>query len=315
MVISSGVVDGQPVTALFVRGFMAKGNLLNIFYGLVIQCILLCGVALTLIGGNIDLSVSGQATLGSMAFALMLQRFPQLPWVVALVTALLLRACFGIANTLLVGKLSIPSFIATIGMASIYRGLCNVLRQGENVQINRADLRALMETRIFGRFPLTFLVAIAFVIIYSFILSRTTFGRNIFLVGGNKQAARLSGVNTDRIVAILFINNGVLAVLGGVLWSSAVRLASPTAIVSSEPGFSVISASVLGGVSFGGGAGTLGSPFVALLLLSVFSNMLTVVGIQPYWNVFAQGLILVIALIIGFIGERRRQNALIGANP
>ena len=312
MIISSGVLDGQPVSSMFNDGFMATGNLLQISYRLVIQLVIMCGIALVLIGGNIDLSVSGQAALGAMVFAFILKGFPGMPWGVALLAVLLLGAIFGLINTGLVSKLRFPPFIATIGMSSIYRGLCNVLTQGDNIQIGRENLLRITRTQMLGgRFSAMFLFGLLLIIVYSVILSMTAFGRSVFMTGGNRQAARLSGVNTNRVRMILFVNNGVLAVLGGVLWSSQVRLASPTAIISMEPGIAVISASILGGVSFGGGSGTLGGPLVALLLLSVFDNMLQVLGVQSYWSVFAQGLLLVVALVIDFVNERRQRKALL----
>ena len=313
MILSSGVLDGESASAMLNEGFMSRGNLINIFYSLVIQCVMMCGISIILIGGNIDLSVSGQAALGSMLFAFICRDFPQLPWGVALIAALILGAIFGLCNTFLVGKLNFPPFIATIGMASIYRGMCNVITNGNNININRASLNNLMQLKLFDRFPATFLFAIVLLIIYSFILSQTTFGRSIYMTGGNRQAARLSGINTGRIRLILFVNNGVLAVLGGVLWSSQSKLASPTAILGFEPGMSAIAASILGGVSFMGGAGTLGGPLIALMLLSVFNNMLRVVGLDDYWTVFAQGLLLVVALVIDFISEERRRRALLQA--
>ena len=312
MVISSGVLDGQPVSFMFNSGFMASGNLLQISYRLVIQLVMMCGVALVLIGGNIDLSTSGQAALGAMVFGFLLKNFPTLPWVAALIIVLLLGALFGLINTGLVSKLNFPPFIATIGMATVYRGLCNVLTQGDNIQINRGSLSAISNLQMFGgRFSAMFVFGILLIIVYSTVLSRTTFGRRIFMTGGNRMAARLSGINTSAIRMALFINNGVLAVLGGFLWSSQVKLASPTAIISMEPGITIISASILGGVTFGGGAGTLAGPLVALLLLSVFNNMLTILGVQPYWSVFAQGFLLVVALIIDHISEERQRRALL----
>jgi ribose transport system permease protein len=273
---------------------------------------MMCGIALVLIGGNIDLSVSGQAALGAMVFSVILKYFPSVPWGAALVAVLLLGAVFGLVNTGLVSKLGFPPFIATIGMASVYRGLCNVLTQGDNIQINRESLSAIVDLKMFGgRFSAMFLFGILLIIIYSSVLTRTTFGRRIFMTGGNRMAARLSGVNTNRIRMILFINNGVLAVLGGFLWSSQVKLASPTAIIQMEPGITIISASILGGVTFGGGAGTLAGPLVALLLLSAFNNMLQILGVQSYWSVFAQGFLLVVALIIDHISVERQRRALL----
>jgi ribose/xylose/arabinose/galactoside ABC-type transport system permease subunit len=312
MVISSGVTKGAPVSALFNRGFMSSGNLLNIFYNLVIQSIMMCGIACILIGGNIDLSVAGQAVLATMIFA-WLCKYTGLPWPVILLICVAVAVCCGLANTLLVNVLRFPAFIATIGMSSIYAGLCKVMTQGNNIQINRASFLAIGKTNLFGRLPVTFLFALVLIAAYQFILSRTTFGRSIYMAGGNPSAARLSGLNPNRIRMILFINNSILAAIGGLLWTSQIKLASPNAIISAGPDMSVISASILGGVSFMGGAGHLVGAFIALLLLNVFDNMLTVLGVQSYWSVFAQGLLLAVALIIDYISNERRHRVLLAA--
>jgi ribose transport system permease protein len=310
MIISSGILDGKAFSALFTDGFLASGNLLNIFYNLVMQCIMMCGIACILIGGNIDLSVAGQASLNAMIFAWLCQN-TAFPWPVVLLICLALAVCCGLANTLLVNLLKFPPFIATIGMASIYSGICNVITAGNNIQIARASFISMAKVTLWNRFPATFLFAIAIVIVYQFILSRTTFGRSIYMSGGNAGAARLSGLKPNKIRMILFINNSVLAAIGGLLWSANIKLASPTAIISAAPDMRVISASILGGVSFMGGAGHLGGALIALLLLNVFDNMLTVLGVQSYWNIFAQGFLLAVALIIDYISAERRRSALL----
>ena len=310
MVISSGVLDGEPLSALFTKGFMAKGNLINIFNNLVLQTVMLAGITLILIGGNIDLSVAAQATLGTMIFAWILDKTP-IPWPVSFIICLVVGVIFGLVNTFLVNKLQFPSFIATIGMASVYTGLCNVMTKGYNIQLAASAFTQFGRTNLFGFLPLTFIIAIAILIIYQFVLSKTTFGRNVYMLGGNPVAARLSGLNADWIRMVLFINNGVLAVLSGLLWTAQIRLASPSAIISFNPNLTVIAAAILGGVSFMGGAGNLGGAFIALMLLNVFENMLTVLDVQPYWNVFAQGLLLAVALMLDYFSAERRRKALL----
>ncbi len=310
MTISSGVLKGEPFSALFSKGFMSSGNLLNVFYNLVIQSLMMCGIACILIGGNIDLSVAGQAALSTMVFA-WLCKYTEIPWSLALLICLALAVCFGLANTFLVNTLKFPPFIATIGMAAIYRGLCSVITQGNNIQINRSSFLVLGKANLFGILPVTFVFALALVVIYQFILSKTTFGRSVYMAGGNPGAARLSGLKPDRIRMALFINNSVLAVIGGLLWTAQVKLASPTAIIADGPDMRVISAAILGGVSFLGGSGNIGGAFVALLLLNVFDNMLTVLNVQSYWNIFAQGLLLALALVIDYVNAERRRRALL----
>ncbi len=312
MVISSGVTKGEPFSALFSKGFMSTGNLLSIFYSLVIQCAMLCGIACILIGGNIDLSVAGQATLSTMVFAWVCAN-TELPWGIAFVITLVAAVIMGLCNTFLVTKLRFPAFIATIGMASIYRGLCSVMTGGNNITINRQSFLAIGQLKIGGVIPLTFIIAIVLMIIFQFVLSKTRFGRSIFMIGGNPNAARLAGLNLNRTYLKLFVLNSILAAIGGLLWSAQNKVASPTSIINAAPDMKVISAAILGGVAFTGGSGNIGGPFVALLLLNVFDNMLKVLEVQSYWNVFAQGLLLAVALVFDYISTERRKKALLAA--
>ena len=113
---------------------------------------------------------------------------------------------------------------------------------------------------------------------------------------------------------ILFIMNSILACIGGLLWSAQAKLASPTAIISAGSDMRVISAAILGGIAFFGGAGNLISGFVGVLLLSIFNNMLIVIGVPTYWTVFAQGLVLAVALALDYFSTKRRQKALLAAS-
>ena len=312
MVLSSGVLDGEPASALFKKGFMSVNNLRQIFFNLVIQCVMMCGISCILIGGNIDLSVAGQATLSTMIFAWLCSKTP-LPWPVAVIIVLVIAACFGLVNTFLVTKLKFPAFIATIGMASVYKGLCSVITSGYNIQINRVGFTNLAKGSLFGIFPATFIFAVVLMVICQFVLSKTRFGRSVFMAGGNPGASRLAGININKTTCILFVINSIMAAIGGLLWTSQMKLASPTSIITDAPDMTVISAAILGGVAFTGGSGNLAGPFIALLLLNVLDNMLTVIGVQSYWNIVAQGLLLAVALIFDYVSAERRRKALLAA--
>ena len=313
MILSTGVLNGKPFSDMFTKGFLSSGNLLNIFNKLVIQSFMICGIVLVLIGGNIDLSIGGQAAIISMVFA-WLCKSTSLNWVLILLMCIVLGAVLGLINTFLVNRLKFPAFIATIGMSSIYAGLCNVITNGDNIQIapkGHEGYIALGTANIGGWLPVLFVIAAFVLIIYQFILSRTTFGRSVFMCGGNQNAARLSGLKPNKMRMFLFINNSILAAIGGILYTAQIKLASPTAIVSSGFDFRVISAAILGGVSFHGGGGSVGGAFVGLLLLNVFENMLNVLKVQSYWIIFASGAVLVLALFIDYIGAERRRKALL----
>lgn len=308
MIIGSGVLDGAPLRAMFTTGFMSRLNLLNVFYNLTVQCVMLCGIACLLMSGNIDLSVGGQAQLASMCFALVCAN-TSLPWGIAVVVTMLFGAVFGLINTFLTNYLRFPAFIATIGMSSIYAGLANVWTRGSPVPVTRHSVLAFGETT-YGIFPAIFLVAVAIMIVYQFMLIKTPFGRRIYMVGGNMTAAHLSGLNPKRTRMIMFCNNGVLAALAGVAWTMRNRMASPLAISSAGYDFRVISAAILGGVAFMGGTGDIAGGFVGIMLLNVLQNMLDILGVPSYWNIVAQGAILIIALILDFFNTERQRKLL-----
>jgi len=293
--------------------FLSSGNLITVFSGLVIQVVFLCGIGCILISGNIDLSVGGQAALSSMVFAWLCKN-TEMHWALAVLLTLCVAVCFGLINTMLVNKLRFPAFIATIGMSSIYRGLCSVMTKGENIQINRAGFLALTQTKLFGFLPVCFLFALALLVIFQIVLSYTRFGRSVFMVGGNQQAARLCGLNPDRTRMLLFILNSVMACIGGLLCSSQNKLASPTSIIDAAYDMQVISAAILGGIAFYGGTGNLISALVGVLLLNIFKNMLIVMNVPTYWTVLATGLILAVALGLDYISNERRRKALLAAS-
>ena len=310
MIISSGILEGRPFSSLFTRGFLSGGNLLNIFNKLAVQSLMLCGMACILIGGNIDLSILGQAGISAMVFAWLCQN-TQLPWGVVFLLVIAMAICLGLINTFLVIKLMFPAFIATIGMSTIYAGLCNVMTQGNNINVARATFTNIGRGNLAGFLPYTFIFAVIILALYQFMLSKTTLGRGVFMCGGNANAARLSGLKPDRMCMMLFINNSVLSAVGGILYTAQYKFASPTAMIQSGFDFRVISASILGGVSFMGGTGSIGGAFVALTLLNVFENMLNVLKIQQYWILFASGALMVVALIVDYISAERRRKALL----
>ena len=302
------------ITMIISHGnFLSTGNLLTLLYGMVIQIAMLCGIGCILISGNIDLSVGGQATLCTMVFAWFCKN-TALPWGVVFLITLVFALCLGLVNTLLVNKLHFPAFIATIGMSSVYRGLCSVMTRGDNIQINRQSFLLLGRTNLFGWLPASFVFVIVVLAIFQFIMSYTRFGRNIFMVGGNPQAARLAGLNPNRTRMILFLVNSAMACIGGLLWSAQAKMASPTSIITAAPDMMVISGAILGGIAFTGGAGNLVGGLVGVLLLNIFKNMLIVMQLPTYWTVFATGFVLAVALMLDYVSTERRRKALLAAS-
>lgn len=308
MIMTSGVTKGAPVSDMFTAGFMAKANIQAQLYKMVIQICMMCGLACIMITGNIDLSLAAQATLGALIFA---NCAKVMPWGAAVLIAFIAAVVFGLINTFMVNVLKFPSFIATIGISSVYGGFCNVITGGTQVQIAGGTGFSAIGTACIGPVPVMFIFAIVLLIIFQFVLSKTRFGRSMFMAGGNPMGARLCGLNPDRLRMVMFILNSVLAVLGGLLFSAQLSQAHPTSIITSAPNMTAMSATLLGGVAFMGGSGNLGGPLVAVILIDVFSNILDLLGVGSHWIILLNGVLLLVALVIDYVSETRRARAMI----
>ena len=263
------------------------------------------GVGLLLISGHIDLSTGAVTVMSAVLVALLINN--GMPWPVAALITLVFGAAAGAITAFLVNGLNMMSFIATIGMMSVWSGLALVVTNGNPITINDPGFWALSDARFFGAIPVLFIILLFFVVLYGFILSQTKFGRSIYIVGGNKNAARLAGINPKRVQNILFINSGAISALCGILFASNFRRGDPVAITL---GMDAVTAAVLGGISFTGGAGGTGGFLVGLLLLNFFNNGLNISGAGAYWQTIARGLILVAALMLDFLRERQRSKLL-----
>jgi ribose transport system permease protein len=149
---------------------------------------------------------------------------------------------------------------------------------------------------------------VVLLVIYGVILSYTGFGRRIYITGGNAYAGRLAGIKPERITSILFINNGVLASLVGVLFASRMHMSSYTSVVGSD--LDAITAIILGGVSFTGGSGRMAGVFLGIMLITSFNNGLIQSGLNSYFQVVAKGLLLVFALILNYYRMKARTRSL-----
>ena len=307
--ISSDVLKGGSP---FGKGFFSTINLRSMFYGLVVQLFMMCGLGMLLIGGNIDLSVAAQATMFNAIFVVMC-RDTALPWGVIFVIALLIAVCVGLLHALMVLKLNFPSFIATIGMSSVYTGIAGWLLNLTNVNVSRGGFINIAKATVFNLIPVTFLAGVILVFICQFILSKTRFGRSCFAAGGNPFASRLAGINTKKVTTILFVMCSVFTAIGGLFYVSQTKKADPTALTSSAPNMTALSAVMLGGVAFSGGTGGMTGPLIALLVMKVLDNVLTIIGVKTYWNTFAVGALLIIALVMDYLAAEKRRKALLAS--
>lgn len=269
--------------------------------------VFLCGVSLLLISGGIDFSLSSMASAATVVFAQLVKL--KLPWIPAALIAIAFGAAAGLINTLLVNKLNMMSFIATIGMSSIWTGFAAWYTRGMQISVVSATFNKISKVYIGknGLIPLVFVIGAALVLIYSLILKHTRFGRSILLVGGNPAAARLAGLKPKFVSSVLFVNASVLGVVGGLIFASQQKAGGPALLTTTMPEMTALTASILGGVAFSGGSGSLAGAFTGILLIQVLAYALQVMIPTLTWvQLFVNGMLLVVALTVDGFNMKRR---------
>ena len=288
------------------NNFLHRDNVRNIFSSMSFVGILTVGMTMLLIGGEVDLSSGAVACLGGIIAAVLLNS--GVPWGLALVVAIVFGAFCGLVSAALVNILGFMHFIATLGLMSVYQGIVLVMTGNVLIPITSEGFSIIGATTFFNLIPLPFIIMLVMLVAYSILLSNTNFGRSVYMCGGNRRAARLCGINPAMVSSVLYINNGALAAVAGLVISSRMRTASP--VVGQNGAIDAITAAVLGGVSFLGGSGGMSSCFIGILLLNSFNAGLTFVGFPQYWQIVARGGLLVLALSLDFVIGRSRQRAL-----
>ena len=283
------------------KNYLASDNIRNILNAASLTGTLAVGIACILISGNADLSAGAVGMMGGILVAMLLKT--GMPWVPALIITVIYGAVAGAINALLCNVFNFMPFIATLAMSSVWKGIGYVLTDSQNIAISNQSFWKVGAGNVLG-IPMPFVIMIVLLIIYGFILNYTRFGRKIYMCGGNRNAARLAGINPKKISTILFINCSAIATLGGAVLAARMHTGSPSSVLGQE--LDGITASVLGGVSFTGGSGGMLGCFIGLLLLNCFNNGLTVIGLSSYWQIVASGVLLILALVLDFYREKSR---------
>ena len=281
------------VIALRFPAFVRPANLANVFNDTSPLILLAIGQMIVILTKCIDLSVAANLALTGMVAALMNGAGVPLP--VILLCVIALGAGLGAVNGLLVWKVGIPSIVVTLGTMTIYRGVIFLMTEGKWVNAHEMTdaFKALPRHVILG-LPVMAWVAVAAILIFAVILTRTPLGRAFYAVGGNPHAAVYAGIDVGRTQFWAFVISGALAGLTGYLWVARYAVA----YVDIAGGFEldVVAACVIGGIAIAGGAGTIWGALLGALFLGVIKNALPVVGISPFWQMAISGSAIVLAV-------------------
>jgi ribose transport system permease protein len=284
------------------HSFLSLNNIKNILNSMVLYTLFAIAEGLLIISGEIDLSPGYVGTAAGVLLAALLW-FTSIPWFIVIILALLLGVAFGLLNALLINELGFQGFIATLATGSfVARGIGYIMVAGKTVNIKDPAVVWIGTGKIGDFLPVTIIIALLAILIYGIILAKTKFGRSVYLCGGNKQAARLAGLNPRRLSYVLFANSGALGALAGILYAGRLKVGNLTG--TNTYAFPAITAAILGGISFGGGSGGMLGCFLGLVIMNGFNNGLTVLGVTPYWQQVASGVLLLLALTLDYFSTR-----------
>ena len=284
-------------------------NFVNILVAASLIGLVAIGHTYLLIAGQNDLSPGSVAAFTGVLCATLVSM--GLPFVLSALVTLLAGAVVGIFNAWMVNKIRIEAFIATLVTQFVFRGFAYILCDGRPVSITDSAYLSLGSIRILT-IPLSVWIMLVLILVFGLILAKTKFGRSVYAIGGNKDAARLAGLNPQRTVTILFILMGVVTALGGIVFSSRMHSGQPAANVNLE--FDAITAVVLGGVSFTGGVGNMAGTVLGVILIQAFNTGLIMVNVPSFWQYVARGALLLFALTSDYIRKTKREKALLEAS-
>ncbi|HUI69362.1 MAG TPA: ABC transporter permease [Spirochaetia bacterium] len=278
--------------------FLTTSNILSVLLSLSIESVMAVGMVVCMVGGGFDMSVgSVLGFTGIIAAELMTGGVPTIP---AVIIALLGGVVIGLWNGFIIAKLKINPFVTTLSSLSIFRGLSYVITSGRNIAGLPDGFQAIGQLQPLG-VQLPTVYALILLIIGEIVLRNSRFFRQYYYIGGNERAARLSGINVDRMTIFAYVLTAFLAAFAGVIFTARMGSASCQAGTGWE--LRVITAVILGGASLRGGAGTVLGTFLGVLLMALITNALVLLGVDIYWQQFVVGVVLISAVIIDTLGR------------
>jgi sugar transport system permease protein len=286
--------------AIFAPNFSTSGNLLNILRDAAFVGIIAWGMTLVLISGEIDISVGPHVAFAGVALAYLAQHGMNI-YAAALVV-MVFGACIGTFTGVLRSYFEVPSFIITLALWLALRGIAQVMSDAVPIVIADYAFQRLGSGWFLG-VPIPAIIMLALFLLFSFISTGTIFGRSVYAVGGNAEAARLSGIPVAKIRIQVFAITGFLAALTGVLVAS--RLGSGNSGAASGLEFDIIAAVVVGGTSLFGGRGTMLGTLLGIIFIAALVNGLVLLGVDPFAQGIVRGFVILAAVMINIISIKR----------
>jgi len=285
--------------AILTPNFLTQNNLVNVVRQASINIVLASGMTFVILTGGIDLSV-GSVLAFTAVIAVVVSLIPGLEWA-AIPAALLAGLLVGVLTGMMIAYVGLPPFIVTLGTFTAIRGAAYLAAGGTTV-INSKMAFAWIGNGYVGPVPWLVIIALLTIAVSAFVLRRTILGVHIYAVGGNPQAARLTGIPVALVLIFTYGVSGLLAGLGGIM--SASRLYSAQGQLGIGYELDAIAAVILGGTSFTGGIGTVFGTLIGALIIAVLNNGLTLMNVSFYWQLVIKGAVIILAVMLDKLRTR-----------
>lgn len=283
------------ILSLLTPNFLKMRNILNVIRQVCVFGTIGLGVTLCIITAGTDLSAGSVAACAGIVSAIFAQRGGGVNLLLAIVLGVLTGALAGLINGVLIVKGEIPPFIATLGMMSAARGAALLISKGLPISNLDEAYIVIGQGDILG-IPVPIIIFAVLAVIMHITLSKTKFGRSVYAVGGNPLAAVTCGINKNKILIEVYLLEGVMCGIAGIILTSRVGSGVPTAALNYE--FDAITGAIIGGTSFNGGIGTVMGTVVGVLVIGVLNNGMDLLAISSYWQQVVKGVVIVLAVIL-----------------
>ncbi|MBE6066807.1 MAG: ribose ABC transporter permease [Clostridium lundense] len=272
--------------------FMTTNNLMTILLQTAVIAVIAIGETLVIITSGIDLSVGSLVAIAGVAAATFMTGGMSV--LLACILGVLISTACGVVSGFVITKGHIPEFIVTLGMMSIVRGAALVVTEGLPVSGLPQSFQVIGAGKVFGVIPVPAIIMVILAVIFAFVLRKTLLGRYTYAIGSNEEATKLSGINTDRIKITIYGLSGLLSGIAGILLTSRLISAQPTAGTGYE--LDAIAATVIGGASLAGGEGSISGAIIGALIMGVLRNGLNLLNVSAFWQQIIIGAIIIAAV-------------------
>jgi len=302
MMIAIVIVVFMIVASFASNNFFTASNLTNVLQQISVTGILALGAGVVLVSGHVDLSVGMMVTFVACFCAFLYERFALSFNIIPVIGMLLAIGC-GTLNGFIISRSKAESFIVTLGMTSVFQGLALTCTNAGNISL-AGNFSALGGTRIpVINLPISVIIFLSIFVVLAIIMRYTRYGRKIFALGGNEEAAMLAGVDIKKYKMSVFIINGLLAGIASLILLS--RLGSANGTIGGGMELNAIAAAVVGGISLSGGKGNMLGALLGMLLLGLIQNALNIMRVPTFYQYVVIGCIIVVAVVFSSYDKKK----------